>query len=32
MRWLTENEMIDGSKFTILKEELPHLFTAEEEE
>lgn len=30
MRWLTENEMIDGSKFTILKEELPHLFTAEE--
>ena len=27
MRWLTENEMIDGSKFTILKEEFPHLFT-----
>ena len=30
MRWLTENEMIDGSKFTVLKEELPHLFTTEE--
>ena len=30
MRWLTENEMIDGSKFTVLKEEFPHLFTAEE--
>jgi hypothetical protein len=29
MRWLTENEMIDGSKFTILKDEFPHLFTAE---
>jgi hypothetical protein len=30
MRWLTENEMIDGSKFTVLKEELPHLFTTAE--
>ena len=30
MRWLTENEMIDGSKFTILKEEFPHLFTDQE--
>lgn len=30
MRWLTENEMIDGSKFTILKEEFPDLFTTEE--
>jgi len=30
MRWLTENEMIDGSKFTILKEEFPDLFTAVE--
>ena len=27
MRWLTENEMIDGSKFTILKEEFPGLFS-----
>ncbi len=27
MRWLTENEMIDGSKFTILKEEFPDLFS-----
>ena len=30
MRWITENEMIDGSKFTVLKEELPHLFTTAE--
>ena len=28
MRWITENEMIDGSKFTVLKEEFPDLFTA----
>jgi len=27
MRWITENEMIDGSNFTILKEEFPDLFT-----
>jgi len=27
MRWLTENEMIDGSKFTVLKEEFPDLFS-----
>ena len=27
MEWLTENEMIDGSKFTVLKEEFPDLFS-----
>jgi hypothetical protein len=29
MKWLTENEMIDGSKFSILKEEFPDLFLNE---
>ena len=27
MEWLIENEMIDGSKFEVLKEEFPDLFS-----
>jgi len=30
MRWIVENEMIDGSNFAELKDEFPDLFTAEE--
>ena len=31
MEWLTENEMIEGSKFVVLKEEFPDLFSDYEE-
>ena len=29
MRWIVENEMVDGTNFSILEKELPDLFTSD---
>ena len=29
MRWIVENEMVDGTNFSVLEKELPDLFTSD---